>query len=690
MKDTRQAATRLTLDLALPDVQKSVSVTKGDINRRFEITLTNGGTPFPLPAKWSVILTGVKPDGSTLCNSCVVDGGRILYDFAAGHEIATCAGCFPVTFIIYDEVGDPLYTPELWLHVAEDESMELASASQATTVDDMLRRVKDMEASVDDCEAEVLRMDGIIRTSLKGDKGEKGDRGDPGPAGPQGVQGERGEPFAVARVYPSVAAMEAGYATDGVSVGAFVVIDTGSADDEENARVYMKGMTAYEYLTDLSGARGMQGPQGVQGLQGVAGKTAYQYAVEGGFVGSEADWQAQLMRALEVGEAKEIPNADVAYSKNVPATSAPYAKVMEIGGMTYKEGETLRSAPVTEVESVGVNLFDKSKVVIGRGIGNEGIPYNWDGGFYSAPIAVIEGKTYAFAAIAWHNFFSDDGAPSLNNAVGIASSGTFAKIPSGAKFVRISASVANIDLAMVNEGTTALPYTPYVKHTLPIPAAVQALDGYGWSVSDTCYNYIDWEKKQFVKRVGCVDMGTLTWIQNVTSQFYAELPNRGAQYSMNSLCSKYEASATGAYYNAVDKSVSLVGNNAWLQDTSYTDATAFKAAMAGVMLYYELAEPVVTDISDLLPADSYIGVEGGGTVTMVSEYGYDVPSKVVFFEGSSRAIGAETFVGDLAGVAARAEADGEGNRISDTYVTRAELESRLLALEAALATLPST
>ena len=87
MKDTRQAATRLTLDLALPDVQKSVSVTKGDINRRFEITLTNGGTPFPLPAKWSVILTGVKPDGSTLCNSCVVDGGRILYDFAAGHGI---------------------------------------------------------------------------------------------------------------------------------------------------------------------------------------------------------------------------------------------------------------------------------------------------------------------------------------------------------------------------------------------------------------------------------------------------------------------------------------------------------------------------------------------------------------------------------------------------------------------------
>ena len=52
--------------------------------------------------------------------------------------------------------------------------------------------------------------------------------------------------------------------------------------------------------------------------------------------------------------------------------------------------------------------------------------------------------------------------------------------------------------------------------------------------------------------------------------------------------------------------------------------------MSGVILYYALATPEITDISDILPEDNLLGVEGGGSITMQNEYGYDVPATVTY------------------------------------------------------------
>lgn len=115
----------------------------------------------------------------------------------------------------------------------------------------------------------------------KGDRGEtgpqgvQGDRGETGERGPQGIQGPqgaKGDPFTIAKTYQSVAAMNEDFATDTVKEGQFVMIDTGNVNDENNARLYVKGKTAYSYITDLSGATGVQGPQGPQGEQGVQGE----------------------------------------------------------------------------------------------------------------------------------------------------------------------------------------------------------------------------------------------------------------------------------------------------------------------------------------------------------------------------------------------------------------------------------
>lgn len=94
-----------------------------------------------------------------------------------------------------------------------------------------------------------------------------------GATGVQGIQGLQGEAFSISKVYTSVALMNAGYSTDGLKQGKFVLIDTGNVTDVDNAKLYVKGATAYTYLTDLSGTTGIQGPQGIQGIQGVKGDT---------------------------------------------------------------------------------------------------------------------------------------------------------------------------------------------------------------------------------------------------------------------------------------------------------------------------------------------------------------------------------------------------------------------------------
>lgn len=92
----------------------------------------------------------------------------------------------------------------------------------------------------------------------------------------KGEKGDKGDPFSIAKVYNSVSAMNADYSNSEVKIGQFVAIDTGNVNDVDNAKLYVKGLSSYTYLTDLSGADGLQGPQGPKGQQGVQGEKGSQ------------------------------------------------------------------------------------------------------------------------------------------------------------------------------------------------------------------------------------------------------------------------------------------------------------------------------------------------------------------------------------------------------------------------------
>lgn len=119
-----------------------------------------------------------------------------------------------------------------------------------------------------------IHVSDALTVNLKGPVGAKGDKGDVGsvgPQGPTGAKGEKGDPFTIAKTFPSVKAMNDGFATDDVATGSFVMIDTGNVEDADNAKLYVKGDEAYTFVTDLSGATGLTGPQGEAGPQGIQG-----------------------------------------------------------------------------------------------------------------------------------------------------------------------------------------------------------------------------------------------------------------------------------------------------------------------------------------------------------------------------------------------------------------------------------
>lgn len=81
--------------------------------------------------------------------------------------------------------------------------------------------------------------------------------------GAQGDKGDTGAPFAIYKTYMSVAAMNADAAN--VPDGAFVLIETGNVDDPTNSQLFVRttdGTSAFEFVTDLSGAQGIKGDNG--------------------------------------------------------------------------------------------------------------------------------------------------------------------------------------------------------------------------------------------------------------------------------------------------------------------------------------------------------------------------------------------------------------------------------------------
>ena len=172
-------------------------------------------------------------------------------------------------------------------------------------------------------------------------------------------------------------------------------------------------------------------------------------------------------------------------------------------------------------------------------------------------------------------------------------------------------------------------YFPYVKRE----ESLEMLKKYfpnGMKSAGTAHDEIRWnaqkQKWEAIKRIGEVDMGTLDWGYTPVSEtypygyfVYSSLPKKISSY--NILCSKYSIKPDYTKDNVIygiGSTTSVI-----VVDSDYTDVASFKAAMSGVILYYELAEPIVTEIDENFNLD--YEVWNAGTEQMIA----DTPSTPV-------------------------------------------------------------
>lgn len=194
---------------------------------------------------------------------------------------------------------------------------------------------------------------------------------------------------------------------------------------------------------------------------------------------------------------------------------------------------------------------------------------------------------------------------------------------------------------MISEGDTPTAYAPYHSNVYQIPEAIKALPGYGWSAG-TAKNYVDYENKRYVQCVQSVDLGTLNWtagesVSFKTHHLAGQKLTKSYSIAPNFICPKYSTKTQNESWGKTSitgiSATSNVNGYIYVNDTSYTDAAAFKQAMQGVMLYYELATPIITDISTLVDDDFLrnLTVEAGGSITFKNSNGDDyripVPSE---------------------------------------------------------------
>jgi hypothetical protein len=216
-----------------------------------------------------------------------------------------------------------------------------------------------------------------------------------------------------------------------------------------------------------------------------------------------------------------------------------------------------------------------------------------------------------------------------------------------------------------------------------MPEAVRALDGYGDGISDTVYNYVDFESKQFVKRVNVEAF-------DGTESFSARSTNGAGLYVYSISTTKHtntEPLTTDFNFAGFVDGVSNVqggtdgdgtmylyykssGSTSAYFVSSCATVAEFKQSIAGKKFYAELYTPEVIDISNLL-TDNLIPVEGGGTLTFKNEYEYAVPHKFTYYKTDIK----------IKGTVEKAVCDAEGNDIAAKFKA---LEAELATLKASL------
>ena len=306
---------------------------------------------------------------------------------------------------------------------------------------------------------------------------------------------------------------------------------------------------------------------------------------------------------------------------NEPTTIEEFnARVATLGVdmNAYNEGQVIH-CNTESIKSVGDNAWDE-QWELGK-LNSRGEPYADNTLIRPKNFTrVIPNETYYFHGTFGYGIYFYDADKNYVKTLYVNNNKL--QIPSNAMYLKFNfptdyGTTYNHDImiTLVHSGwkqDTDAGYQEYWQDTLPLPIISKYFpDGMkkaGSAHDEIRFNKASgkWEK---VVRIGEVDMGSLQWSYFETYGFYATAPNNMVEGNLNYLTnlsySKYANPDRISWSNgdkAITNGLSTIGTswvrNICVKDSAYTDVASFKAAMQGVILYYELAEPIVTEITD--------------------------------------------------------------------------------------------
>ena len=336
-------------------------------------------------------------------------------------------------------------------------------------------------------------------------------------------------------------------------------------------------------------------------------------------------------------------DSETAYQKTVP-TGAKLMSVKSIGGHSEVIDGEIVSAGVTEVVEQGRNLFDVEKCAA------LGLYYAFEiDTNKTLQIALKDGKTcptnvsFGIAYIRGNTM-----ANWLITSQGLVETKTDSSKMTDSTQIMVVCYPGNketmqsiadaFDIMLVDgiyKPDTMPAYAPFHRNEYPIPEAIRALPGYGWSAG-TARNYADYENKRYVQCVGKYTFtGNENWVASGDNQYYAVLKTPATKiFDMNTKSNCLMATIPTETVNSVYGGTKTGLGINFLNNVSYAYISADDynnrvSKINGQDMYYELATPIVTDISDLIPGDFLrnVEVEAGGSITFKNSNGgsYRIP-----------------------------------------------------------------
>lgn len=174
----------------------------------------------------------------------------------------------------------------------------------------------------------------------------------------------------------------------------------------------------------------------------------------------------------------------------------------------------------------------------------------------------------------------------------------------------------DISINLSHSGVRNGEYQSYEEHTLELPE-INKYFNHGMHGIGSAYDEINSENA--IKRIGIVDLGTLYWREQTNTTYnykyyYANLQNlkqnSGYGKYANAICSKFIQSPAYALSDKELLNESFMiyyqANNMIYIRSSLNTLSEFKNEMNGVLFYYELAEPIITPLTEPIQLDYWV------------------------------------------------------------------------------------